>query len=302
MEKYDVVIIGGGVAGLAAAMYAGRLKMKTMLSGELIGGTITLTNLVENYPGFEKISGAELAERIRKHAESYGVNLKNGRVVSVAGNADGYKVSTNEESFETKTVIFATGTEWRKLGVPGEKEFFGRGVHYCALCDGAFYKDKVIGIVGGSDTAAKEALLLAEYGKKIYIIYRREKIRAEPITAERVEKNKKIEVIANTNVLEIRGKTKVGSVVFDKPYKGRSELKLDGIFVAIGHVPLSDIAAKLGVKTNEKREIIIDREAKTNLKGVYAAGDVTDSTFKQAVTGVAEGVRAAYSAYMYIRE
>ncbi|MEE8167793.1 MAG: FAD-dependent oxidoreductase [Candidatus Hydrothermarchaeales archaeon] len=300
---YDILIIGGGVSGFAAAMYAGRFQMKTLVIGETTGGTIILTDLVENYPGFKKLTGMELADKIKEHALAYDVDLLEDKVTKVAKCKEGcYRIMTSKQSFHTKTLIFATGTEWRKLGVPGEKEFANKGVHYCALCDGPFYKGKTIGIVGGSDSAAKEALLLANYGEKVYIIYRGEKIRPEPVNKRRVEENPKIEVINNTNVLEIHGDEFVRKVIFDKPYKGSTEFILDALFIEIGHIPLSQLAKDIGVETNQKGEIIIDRESKTNLPGAFAAGDVVDTIFKQAITGVAEGVIAAYNAYQYINE
>jgi thioredoxin reductase (NADPH) len=302
-EMYDLVIIGGGVAGMGAALYAGRFQMKTAVVAEKIGGTIILTNDIANYPGFRQITGIELADRLTEHAKDYDVEIVEKKATKVEKCREGcFKVFTGTEHLHTKTIIFATGTEWRKLNVSGEKEFTGKGVHYCALCDGAFYKDKIIGVVGGSDSAAKEALLLTEYGKKVYIIYRKEKIRAEPINLKRVNENKKIEIINNTNVTEIKGDKFVNGVVFDKPYKGNKEFKLDALFIEIGHIPLSSLAKGIGIKLNEKNEIIIDREGKTNIKGVFAAGDVVDTKFKQAITGVAEGVMAAYSAYQHVNE
>jgi len=184
----------------------------------------------------------------------------------------------------------------------GAEEFKNKGVHYCALCDGALYKEKIVSVIGGSDTAAKEALLLAQNAKKVYIIYRGEKIRPEPVNGKLIEKNKKIEVINNTNVTEIQGDKMVNKVILDREYSGTKELALTGVFGAIGHIPLSDLAAKLGVKINKKNEIMIDRDSKTNVKGIFAAGDVVDSGFKQAITGVGEGVVAVYSAYTYINE
>ncbi|MFQ6135996.1 MAG: NAD(P)/FAD-dependent oxidoreductase [Candidatus Hydrothermarchaeales archaeon] len=300
---YDTVIIGGGVTGFAAAMYAGRLKMRTLVIGETMGGTITLTNVVENYPGFKSISGLELAQRLEEHAKDYDIDVVQGRVIKVERPDETcLKVSTKDEEYMTKTVIFATGTKHRKLEVPGAEEFENKGVHYCALCDGPFYKDKVVGVVGGSDSAAKEALLLADHAEKVYIIYRGDKIRPEPINARRIEENPKIEVITNTNVMEIKGDATVNKVIFDREYEGSKEFPLDGLFIAIGLIPLSDLAKDLGVKTNERGEIAIDRDSKTNLDGVYAAGDIADRRFKQAITGVAEGVVAAYSAYQYVNE
>ncbi len=301
--EYDLIIVGGGIVGFAAAVYAGRFRMKTLLIGDSFGGTLSLTHLVENYPGFKKISGLDLTQKVKEHAMDYDIEAKQDKVTSIERESHGcYKVSTESETFRTKTILFATGTEWRKLNVPGEKEFLNKGVHYCATCDGIFYRDKIIAVVGGSDSAAKEALLLSEYGKKVYIIYRRERIRAEPINLERVEQNSKIEVINNTNIEEIKGDEYVTHVILDRPYKGSKEFELDGVFIEIGHLPLSDLAATLGVQINEKGEIKTDREGRTNIPGLYAAGDVADLPFKQAITGVGEGVTAVFHAYNYVKE
>ncbi|MFH0867906.1 MAG: FAD-dependent oxidoreductase [Candidatus Woesearchaeota archaeon] len=307
-EIYDTVIIGAGVTGLSAAMYAGRLNLKTLVFGatsdtELpIGGIITLGSPIENYPGFKSIAGQELAKKIEEHARDYNIEIKEEKVVDVRKESALFTVKTEKTEYNAKTIIFATGTKWRKLPMKGAEEFKNKGVHYCALCDGALYKDKIIAIIGGSDTAAKEALLLSQFAKKIYIIYRKNQIRTEPINTKLIEKNKKIEVITNTNVVEILGDKFVNKVILDKEFNGNKELSLNGVFGAIGHIPLSGLAVKLGVKINEKKEIIIDRESKTNVKGIFAAGDVVDSAFKQAITGVAEGVLAAYSSYTYINE
>jgi thioredoxin reductase (NADPH) len=296
--SYDVVIIGGGVTGLAAAIYAGRFQMKTAVIAEKKGGTIVNTNDIANYPGFRQITGIGLADRVEEHAKDYNIEIIEKSVTKVTRCREGcLKVFTGEDHYHTRTVIFATGTEWQTLNVPGEKKFTSLGVHYCALCDGPLYRDKTLAIVGGSDSATKEALLLAEYAKKVYIIYRRDKIRAEPINVKRVEDNPKIEIIPNTTVTEVKGDKMVVAVMLDKEYNGSKELKLDGLFVAIGHIALSGLAKGIGVELNEKGEIKIDRNSRTNVKMVYAAGDVADNPFKQAITGVAEGVTAAYSAY-----
>lgn len=307
-SNYDFVIIGAGVAGLAAAMYSARLGMKTLCLGasssaELpIGGVITTTNIVENYPGFIKLTGEELANAIRKHAESYElVKIKDERVEKVEKNKQEYVIQTRENKYKAKTILFATGTKWKKLDVKGSREFEGKGVNYCALCDSPLYKNKVVAVVGGSDSAAKDALLLTEHAKKVYIIYRGEQIRPEPINLKRVLTNKKIEIINKANVTEIKGDKAVRKVVLDREYNGSNELELDGVFVAIGHIVLSDLAKELRVQLNEKGEIIIEHKtSETNVPGIFAAGDVADKPFKQAITGVAEGCTAAYSAYEYI--
>ena len=309
-KDYDFIIIGAGGTGLAAAMYAARLGLKTLVLGashgsELpVGGVITTTNVVENYPGFIRLTGTELADKIREHAESYElVEIKEEKAENVSGKAGKFIIKTKKNEYNGKTILFATGTKWRKLpeSVKGAREFEGRGVNFCALCDGILFKNKIVSVIGGSDSAAKDALVLSEHAKKVYIVYRGEKIRPEPINLVRVEKNKKIEVINNTNIIEIRGKDFVESVVLDKTYKGSNKLELNGIFVAIGHDFLSELAVPLGVKLNEKKEIVINhKDSSTNVPGVYAAGDVADKPFKQAITGVAEGCTAAHSAYEFI--
>lgn len=300
---YDTIIIGAGCAGLAAAMYAGRLNMKTMLIGDNIGGTITLTDVVENYPGFIKLTGQELADNLRKHAESYNIEKTEVKVTKIRREHNCYIVETNEDqSFQSKTIIFATGTEWRKLNVPGEQEFANKGVHYCALCDGAVYKNRIIALVGAGDSAAKEALLLSQFASKVIVLARGEKLRGEPINNQRVTANPKIEVITKVNVKQIIGDKIVKSVLLDRPLNGSATLNVDAVFIAIGHVALSQLAKSIGVETNQKGEIIINRESKTSIPGFFAAGDVCDTVFKQAITGVAEGVAAVYSAYTYINE
>lgn len=300
---YDIIIIGAGCTGYAAAMYCGRFEMKTLVLGEVIGGTIILTDNVENYPGFKRLTGQELADKLREHALDYkNVEIKNDRVEKIEKNDKLFNVYTKKNKYCAKTIIVATGTKVKKLEVPGEYEFTNKGVHYCALCDGPFYKNKIVGVVGGSDSAAKEALLLTQYAKIVYIIYRGEKIHPEPINEERVYSNKKIEIINNTNIKEIKGNKVMTHIILDRLYKGNKELKIDGLFVEIGHIPISDFVKPLKVKLNDKNEIIIDRTSSTNIPGIFAAGDVVDTRFKQAITGVGEGVSAAYSAYQYINE
>lgn len=300
---YDTIIIGAGCAGLAAAMYAGRLNMKTLMIGDNIGGTIALTDVVENYPGFVKLTGQELADNLRRHAESYNIEKEETKVTKISRNHNCFLVETNEgKTFQSKTIIFATGTEWRKLNVPGEKEFANKGVHYCALCDGAVYQNKMVAVVGAGDSAAKEALLLSQFASKVYVLIRRDKLRGEPINNQRVADNEKIEVITNVNVKQIKGDKVVSSVQLDREVNGSNELKLDAVFAAIGHIALSQLAKDVGVNTDDKGEVIINRESKTNIPGFFAAGDVCDTFFKQAITGAAEGVAAVYSAYTYINE
>ncbi len=302
-ETYDTIIIGAGCAGLGAAVYCGRFLMKTLVLGEIVGGTIITTDTVENYPGFKKVTGMELAEKLEEHAREYkNVIIKEEKVLNIEKDGKNFKVTSEEGEYAGKTIIIASGTEVRKLNAPGEKELANRGVHYCALCDGAIYQDKIVAVIGGSDSAAKDALLLTQWAKKVYMIYRNHMIRPEPVNYQRVISNKKIEIITKTNVTKINGNEKniVDSVELDNPYNGKNKLEIDAVFVAIGHVPITDFSKSLGVKTNEKGEIIIDRKSRTNVPGVFAAGDVADTEFKQAITGAAEGVHASYSAYQHL--
>lgn len=310
MESYDLIILGAGGTGLAAAMYAARLGLKTLILGyshgyELpTGGVITTTHLVENYPGFTKITGPELAKKLEEHARSYKlVTIKSERAIEIKKIKNSFHVKTDKSEYIARTILFATGTKWRKLDIPGSREFENKGVSYCVLCDGPLFKNKTVAVIGGSDTAAKDALLLSEYAKKVYMIYRGNKIHPEQINLERIKKNKKIEIISNTNLTEIKGKQNVTSVMLDKSYKGSKELKLDSVFVTIGHIILSELAKPLGVKLNKSGEILINHmTSETNVPGIFAAGDVTDKPFKQLITGVADGCTAAYSAYEHINK
>jgi len=307
-NEYELIIIGAGVTGMASAMYGARLGLKTLCLGATygtefpIGGVITTTNVVENYPGFIRLTGEELANKIKEHALSYDlVTINEEKVENVEKKKDYFIIKTNKSEYKGKTLLFATGTKWKKLEIPGSKEFENHGIAYCALCDAVLYKNKIVALVGGSDSAAKDALVLAEHVKKVYIIYRGEQIHPEPINMKRILATKNIEIINKTNIMEIKGDKFVKSIILDKPYHGSKELAVEGVFVAIGHIALSELAKLLGVKLNEKGEIIIDHKTSaTNIPGVYAAGDVADKPFKQAITGVAEGCTAAYSAFEYI--
>ncbi len=307
-SDYDLIIIGGGIAGLSAAMYGARLGLRSLCLGASsgseipIGGTITTTNLVENYPGIAKITGEEFGKNFREHAEAYELaTIKEERAEDVSKKGEKFSVKTENNDYTAKTILFATGTVWRKLDVPGSKEFENKGVAYCALCDAPLFKNKVVGVVGGSDSAVKYAAILADYAKKVYIIYRGENVRAEAANLKKIENNKKIEIINKANITKIKGDKVMRSVDLDREFNGSKELQLDGVFIAIGLIPISGLAKKLKVKLNEKGEIVINHKTcETNLEGVYAAGDVTDGIFKQAISSADEGCKAAFSAYEYL--
>ncbi|MFX1375647.1 MAG: NAD(P)/FAD-dependent oxidoreductase [Promethearchaeota archaeon] len=299
LEKtYDLIVLGGGPTAIGCAIYAARFAMDVLIIGKVFGGLIATTHIVENYPAITSISGQGLMEMFREHMNSLNIPYISDEIRSIEKVGDYFELNSFFQKFKAYSICIATGSDRKKLNIPGEENFVGRGVSYCATCDGPFYKDKVVCVIGGSDSAAKEALFLAQNTKKVYIIYRGEEIRAEPINKKRVFENNKIEIIYKTNVTEIKGDNTVKSVVFDNG----KEFEVDGVFIEIGSIPNSDLAKKNGVETNQKGEIIINRKSETNVPGIFAAGDVADAPFKQAITGVSEGVIAAYSAFDYVKE
>jgi thioredoxin reductase (NADPH) len=295
---YDLIVLGGGPSALACAIYAERFAMDILVIGKVYGGLIATTNIVENYPGITSVSGSELMEMFRDHINSLNIPFIADEISSIKKEKNHFVVNSYFQTFRTYSICIATGSERKKLNIPGETEFTGRGVSYCATCDGPFFKDKVVCVIGGSDSAAKEALFLAQNAKKVYIVYRGEEIRAEPINKKRVFENEKIEIVYNTTITEIKGASSVKYVIFNNG----QEFPVDGIFIEVGNNPASKLAIDIGVKMNEKKEIIINRKSETNVQGIFAAGDVADAPFKQAITGVAEGVIAAYSAFDHVKQ
>ncbi|MHA2282261.1 MAG: NAD(P)/FAD-dependent oxidoreductase [Promethearchaeota archaeon] len=299
LEKtYDLIVLGGGPTAIGCAIYAARFAMDVLIIGKIFGGLIATTHVVENYPAITTVSGQGLMEMFRDHMNSLNIPYISDEIRSIVRVDDHYELNSFFQKFKAYSICIATGSERKKLDVPGEDDYAGRGVSYCATCDGPFYKDKVVSVIGGSDSAAKEALFLAQNVKKVYIIYRGKEIRAEPINKQRVYENNKIEIIYETNIVEIKGETNVKSVIFDNG----KEFEVDGVFIEVGSIPNSNLAKQVGVKTNEKGEIMINRKSETNIPGIFAAGDVADAPFKQAITGVSEGVIAAYSAFDYVKE
>ncbi|MBW2980564.1 FAD-dependent oxidoreductase [Candidatus Woesearchaeota archaeon] len=295
---HDLIIVGGGAAGLAAGIYAARYKLDTVMISKL-GGAALDAPWVENYPGFDSISGMELISKFEKQVKGLGVNIIGEEVKGITKKGDKFVITTGKKEYESKTVILALGREKNKLNVPGEADFAGKGVSYCATCDGPLFGGKVVGVVGGANSAAKSSLLLAEHAKKVYIIYRREKLRSEPIITEKIEKNEKIEVIYKANVKEIKGENMLNKVILDNG----KELELDGLFVEIGSTPSTEFLKGL-VDLNENGYIKVDCEQKTNIKGIFAAGDITVggcNRIRQIITSAAEGVLAATAAYEHLR-
>lgn len=298
-EVYDIIIVGAGAAGLAAAIYAARYKLKTLVISKEIGGVVVDAHTVENYPGFKKISGLELMDKFYEHAKDFGVEIVQDEIIDIKKNKY-FKLKSNKKECNAKTLVLAMGSERRKLNVRGEKKFRKKGVSYCYTCDAPLSKDRTVAVVGGSDAAARAAQLAAEYAKKVYVIYRKDKLRAEPYLVEQLEKNKKIEFIYNTNVIEVKGDTMLSSVILDS----KKELKLDILFVEIGQIPNTSLTKKLGVKVDKQGYIIVDAEQKTNVNCVYAAGDITNASnkFRQLTTAISEGSIAAESIYKLIKK
>lgn len=307
MELYDVAVIGGGCAGASAGMYSARFNMKTIVFAEQPGGLITTTHLVENYPGIKSISGPDMGMVFVEHAQESGAEFSYERVNEVAkvtaeeGVCKGkeiFKLTTNSGDKFAKTVVLATGTKHRHLGVPGEEEYANKGVSYCALCDAAFFKEKTCAIVGGGDSAAIEANIMSQHAAKVYVLVRKDYMRAEPVNQDRIEKDPKVEIMYETEIETIEGD---GEKVTHVMLKNGEKLELDGVFMAIGHLPQNELAKQIDVELDERGYVKINREAETNVPGFYAAGDITDAKFKQAIIGAAEGVYASVMAYDYIQ-
>lgn len=302
---YDLIIIGAGPAGLTASVYASRYRLKHIVIGKAIGGYLPEIKNIENYPGFKSISGVELTERLIKQVKNLDAEIREEEVIKAKKIKNWFEVLTNEKrKYRGKTILFASGTKRRKLNVPGEREFLGKGVSYCATCDAPFFKNKTVAVIGGSNSAAVSALHLSGFAKKIYVIYRRDKLRAEPYLVEKILKHPKIEIIYNTNVVEIKGKEYVDGVVLDRSHKKNRILSVDGVFIEIGFVPGTSIAKNLGVELNETGHIKINQDCSTNISGVYAAGDITNGSdnFRQIITAAAEGAIAARSVYFHINK
>jgi thioredoxin reductase (NADPH) len=299
IEHYDVCILGGGAAGLTSAIYSTRYGLHTALIAKTIGGAANLAEKIENYPGFEG-SGLELMQKFWKQAEKLGTEFLNSVVVNIQKDKTGFIVELkNGKVVHSRTIIVALGTEKRKLNIPGEDEFVGRGVSYCATCDAAFFKGKEVVVIGGSNSAAKTALILSKMAKKVYILYRREELRCDEIDKKKIKEKKNIEVIYNAIPLKIVGNTVVKGLEINQKGKER-KLRVAGVFVEIGSVPISGMVKKLGVKTDKEGYIIVDENMATNIKGVFAAGDTIKSKLKQIVVSAGQGALAAASAKDYL--
>jgi len=304
MESLELVIIGAGAAGLAAVIYAARSGLKTLILEEkLAGGNTADAPIIENYPGFLSISGRELAQKMLAHCKKFNVEIHEmERVTGLNLKGERKTVKTDKAVYETKTVIIASGTHYRELGVPGEKEFYGRGVSYCGVCDGPLFKGKRVLVVGGGNAAAITALYIAGLASQVKLSHRRDVLRAEESLVKALESKENVEILWNTELKEIKGKDLVEKVtLFNNKTGDTWELKIDGVFVQVGEVPNSQLAREAGVKVDEGGYIVVDVRQRTNIAGVYAAGDVTNHPVKQVGTAVGQGITAALEAYGYIR-
>lgn len=295
----NVIIIGGGPAGLAAAIYNARADLKPfVLAGSPPGGQLTLTSEVENYPGFEAIMGPELIDKMRKHALKFGTRIVDKNVLKVDFSKRPFKVYTTDETYEAKSVIITTGAKALWLGLESETRLRGKGISACATCDGFFFRNKVVGVVGGGDTAMEEASTLTKFASKVIVIHRRNEFRASKIMQDRVLNNPKIEVIWNTAVEEVLGESRVEGVRLKNSDGKTSELKLDGLFIAIGHKPDTEVF-KDRIELDKKGYIVV-KQSMTSVPGVFAGGDCVDHIYKQAATAVGMGVAAALDAERWL--
>ncbi|MDO8621120.1 MAG: thioredoxin-disulfide reductase [Candidatus Levybacteria bacterium] len=300
---YDVIIIGSGPAGLTAGIYTTRASLKTLIiAGSKWGGQLQLTTLVENYPGFpDGIQGPDLMTAMKKQAEKFGTEIVDADFKSGDFSATPFKVSTSENTYEGKSVIIATGADTRWLGAKGEEEKIGRGVSSCAPCDAPFFKDKNVIVVGGGDSAMEEALVLTKFAKEVTLIHRRDAFRASQIMQDKVKNNPKIKVLFNSEITEVLGQDRVTGVKISNNKTGEvTNLPIDGVFVAIGHIPNTN--AFKGIHTDEGGFIKVYDHTKTNIDGIFVAGDVHDNHYKQAITAAGFGCMASLEAEKWLRE
>jgi thioredoxin reductase (NADPH) len=303
MKEWDLLIVGGGPAGLTAGIYGARSGLKTIIIEEkLAGGAAADSPLIENYPGFSSVSGRELMDKMVEQCRKFGVEINEiEKTVELDLKGDKKIVKTTKAVYEAKAVIIATGSHYRELGVPGEQEFRGRGVSYCAICDGAFFKDQRVIVVGGGNTAVITALYLSGIASNVKLIHRRDQLRAEEALVNDLKK-RGVEFLWNTELYRINGDTKVRSVTLRNNKTGEFiDIPVQGIFIQIGEAPNSEIAKQSGIETNEEGYIIVDAKQRTNIPGVFAAGDVTNCSVKQIGVAVGQAIIAANEAYAYIK-
>ena len=299
---YDLVIIGGGPAGLTAGLYAARARLNVILIEKIVpGGQVIISDLIENYPGFpEGISGPDLVQKMTDQVKRFDLNIENNEVIAIDLSYPVKKITLNDRTITTHTIIIATGASPKKLGVPGEDTFFGKGISSCATCDAPFFKDSVVAAVGGGDTAVQESLFLTKFVKKLYLVHRRDRLRAEAILQERALASDKIEFIWNSVLTGINGLSHVENISVQNVKTGDiTELSVDGCFIWVGILPNTQFL-KDAVKLDEQGFIIADLNMETSVPGVFTAGDVRNTTLRQISTAVGDAAIAAFSAEQYI--
>lgn len=303
-QNFDLCIIGNGPAGMTAAIYAARYKVNQVLVGDLPGGLMTSSHKICNFPSQTEISGMDLSRKMVDQINALEVNQKLSSVISIKQTDKLFSIAlSNGEVIESKTVLIATGTKHRHLGLPKEESLTGRGVSYCATCDAMFYKDKTVAVIGGSDSANTAALYLAQVAKKVYQIYRGDSLRGETAWIDQIKENEKIDVIYNTEVIELLGSEKLTGIKLNKSFKGEDIINLDGIFVEVGSAPDLDLINQLSLETDSKNYIKTQENQKTSREGVWAAGDITtnSNSFRQIITACSEGSIAAENIFKYLQ-
>ena len=301
---YDVIIIGAGPAGMTAAVYTSRANLSTlMIERGMPGGQMANTEEVENYPGFDHILGPELSTKMFEHAKKFGAEYAYGDVKEVIDGKEYKTVNAGSKSYKARTIIISSGAEYKKIGAPGEKELGGRGVSYCAVCDGAFFKNKELVVVGGGDSAVEEGVYLTRFASKVTIVHRRDELRAQKILQQRAFDNDKIDFIWSHTIKEINEKDgKVGSVTLVNTKDGEEqEFKTDGVFIYVGMLPLTKPFLNLGI-TNDMGYIETNERMETKIPGIFAAGDIREKTLRQIVTATGDGSIAAQSAQHFVEE
>lgn len=300
---YDIIIIGAGPAGFTAGIYAARREMKTLIIGKEPGGQMQWASEIENYPGFTSIPSYELIHNMQEHVKANNVEIKMGEVSEIQKNEDGTftLVLLSGDKIETKTVLIAIGLVPRKLDVPGEKEFLGKGVTYCANCDGPFYRDKIVAVAGGGNAALDAAEVLSKIASKVYLVHRRQEFKAFEVLVDEVKSKENIELVLDSGIKEVRGEDKVKTILVENFVSGEErEIDLDGVFIEIGRIAKTDIFANL-LDRDEKSQILVDEYCRTNVEGIFAAGDVTQVPFKQISIATGQATVAVLAAYQYLQ-
>ena len=305
-SEYDIMVIGQGAAAFSAGLYAARYQVKTIVVGQTFGGETATGGLIENYPGHVEIQGFDLMLGMKEQVQKYDVPVIDAKVVDVERRDDCFTAHDDEgDTYVAKSVVLAMGRERRTLGLEHEQQWVGQGVSYCSTCDAPLYRRRTAAVVGGGDAAVKGATLVAQYADRVYVIHRgHEFSRPEPVNLSKMQEQANIVPVTSANVVELKGGDYLESIVLDREVEGARELRVDGLLIEIGANPNVELARQLGINTNDKDEIVVDKYMGTNVEGAFAAGDITDASgeLKQAITAAAQGALAATTAYEYVTE